>query len=100
MRVKVRETQNGQRKGDSNVVHTHAHAVRVSGERAALCIRITPYSARNKHSRLPPQVPDGCLLLQVGKQLEWVTGGVLAAGFHEVVVKEPSMSYQWSLTST
>ena len=31
-------------------------------------------------------VPDGCLLLQAGKQLEWLTGGYITAGFHEVVV--------------
>jgi len=32
------------------------------------------------------RVPDGCLLLQAGKQCEWLTGGVITAGFHEVVV--------------
>jgi len=32
------------------------------------------------------RVPDGCLLLQAGKQLEWLTSGVITAGFHEVVV--------------
>jgi isopenicillin N synthase-like dioxygenase len=32
------------------------------------------------------RVPDGCLLLQAGKQLEWLTGGKITAGFHEVVV--------------
>jgi len=32
------------------------------------------------------RVPDGCLLLQAGKQLEWLTGGAITAGFHEVVV--------------
>lgn len=31
-------------------------------------------------------VPDGCLLLQAGKQLEWLTGGHITAGFHEVVI--------------
>ena len=31
-------------------------------------------------------VPPGCLLLQAGKQLEHVTGGAVAAGWHEVVV--------------
>lgn len=31
-------------------------------------------------------VPPGCLLLQAGKQLEYVTGGAVAAGWHEVVV--------------
>jgi isopenicillin N synthase-like dioxygenase len=32
------------------------------------------------------RVPDGCLLCQAGKQLEWLTGGEITAGFHEVVV--------------
>lgn len=37
-------------------------------------------------SKLQVRVPDGCLILQAGKQLEWVTGGEISAGFHEVVV--------------
>eukprot|EP01112_Ceratiomyxa_fruticulosa_P016129 TRINITY_DN483_c0_g3_i1.p1 TRINITY_DN483_c0_g3~~TRINITY_DN483_c0_g3_i1.p1 ORF type:complete len:401 (-),score=79.49 TRINITY_DN483_c0_g3_i1:103-1146(-) len=32
------------------------------------------------------RVPPGCLLLQAGKQLEWITGGEITAGFHEVIV--------------
>lgn len=35
--------------------------------------------------RVPVRIPSGCLLLQAGKQLEWLTGGHIAAGFHEVV---------------
>ena len=31
-------------------------------------------------------VPEGCLLLQAGRQLEWLTGGAAAAGMHEVCV--------------
>jgi isopenicillin N synthase-like dioxygenase len=31
-------------------------------------------------------VPDGCLLVQAGKQIEYLTGGHVLAGFHEVVV--------------
>ncbi len=34
--------------------------------------------------RVPVQVPDGCLLLQAGKQMEWLTAGVCRAGMHEV----------------
>lgn len=34
------------------------------------------------------RVPDGCLLLQTGKMLEWLTGGHFYAGFHEVIVSE------------
>jgi len=32
------------------------------------------------------RVPPGCLLIQAGKQLEYLTGGDITAGFHEVVV--------------
>lgn len=32
------------------------------------------------------KVPVGCLLIQSGKQLEWLTGGECLAGMHEVVV--------------
>eukprot|EP00933_Yihiella_yeosuensis_P015786 TRINITY_DN13654_c0_g3_i1.p1 TRINITY_DN13654_c0_g3~~TRINITY_DN13654_c0_g3_i1.p1 ORF type:complete len:352 (+),score=56.77 TRINITY_DN13654_c0_g3_i1:177-1232(+) len=37
-------------------------------------------------------VPDGCLLLQAGQQLEYVTGGHVKAGMHEVVVTEKTRS--------
>ena len=30
------------------------------------------------------QIPTGCLLLQAGKQLEWLTAGCVKAGMHEV----------------
>ena len=33
-------------------------------------------------------IPDGCLLVQAGKQIEYLTGGHVLAGFHEVVVTE------------
>ena len=33
-------------------------------------------------------IPDGCLLVQAGKQLEYLTGGHVIAGFHEVVVSK------------
>jgi len=42
-------------------------------------------------SRVPVRVPDGCLLLQAGKQLEWITGGDITAGFHEVVVSDDTL---------
>ncbi|CAG9464386.1 unnamed protein product [Pedinophyceae sp. YPF-701] len=38
--------------------------------------------------RVPVVVPPGCLLLQAGRQLEWLTAGAAAAGFHEVVLTE------------
>src|ERR1700752_748549 len=36
-------------------------------------------------SRLPVKVPDGCLIIQAGKQLEWLTGDAIHAGYHEVI---------------
>jgi len=41
--------------------------------------------------RLPVKVPQGCLLLQAGKQFERLTGGQVLAGFHEVVVSEQTV---------
>jgi len=38
--------------------------------------------------KMAVKVPTGCLLLQAGKQFEWLTGGHVLAGFHEVVVTE------------
>jgi len=34
--------------------------------------------------RAAVSIPDGCLLLQAGRQLEWLTGGEVMAGMHEV----------------
>jgi isopenicillin N synthase-like dioxygenase len=55
-------------------------------------------------------VPEGCLLLQAGKQMEWLTGGAVFAGFHEVVVTETAKERatqfkakgrpQWRVSST
>ncbi|MEW5313807.1 MAG: hypothetical protein WDW38_005344 [Sanguina aurantia] len=36
--------------------------------------------------RVEVRVPSGCLLVQAGKQLEWLTGGAVKAGMHEVVL--------------
>ena len=33
-------------------------------------------------------VPEGCLLIQAGRQLEILTGGHVLAGFHEVVISQ------------
>jgi isopenicillin N synthase-like dioxygenase len=41
--------------------------------------------------RLPVKIPEGCLLLQAGKQFEYVTGGYVLAGFHEVVVSPATL---------
>ncbi|MQM21260.1 hypothetical protein Taro_054297 [Colocasia esculenta] len=38
------------------------------------------------------KVPVGCLLIQAGKELEWLTGGECLAGMHEVVVSDRTIS--------
>ena len=37
--------------------------------------------------KMPVRIPDGCLLLQAGKQLEWLTGGDVQTGYHEASVE-------------
>lgn len=39
-------------------------------------------------TKMEVKVPHGCLLMQAGKQLEWLTGGWCMAGFHEVIVSD------------
>ena len=41
--------------------------------------------------RVQVKVPEGCLLIQAGKQLEYLTGGHVMCGFHEVVVCEGTL---------
>jgi len=36
--------------------------------------------------KMSVEIPDGCLLVQAGKQIEYLTGGHVLAGFHEVVI--------------
>jgi len=42
--------------------------------------------------KLPVRVPDGCLLLQAGKQFEYLTAGHVLAGFHEVIVSPDTVA--------
>ncbi|GIL51392.1 hypothetical protein Vafri_7399 [Volvox africanus] len=42
--------------------------------------------------RVAVRIPPGCLLMQAGKQLEWLTGGYIMAGMHEVVVTEATLA--------
>jgi len=37
------------------------------------------------------KVPDGCLLIQAAKQLEYLTAGYIYAGFHEVIVSDATL---------
>jgi len=48
--------------------------------------------ARNTGKRIPVRIPEGNnLLVQAGKQLEHISGGLIKAGFHEVVVNEQTL---------
>ncbi|KAK4235598.1 hypothetical protein C8A03DRAFT_17678 [Achaetomium macrosporum] len=48
--------------------------------------------ARNTGKRIPVKIPPGnYLLVQAGKQLEYMTGGLIKAGYHEVVVNEKTV---------
>ncbi|KAJ3758014.1 hypothetical protein EV360DRAFT_83484 [Lentinula raphanica] len=48
--------------------------------------------ARNTGKRLPVKIPPGNhLLVQAGKQLEHITGGLIKAGYHEVVVNDQTL---------
>ena len=61
-------------------------------------------------TRIPVRIPDGCLLIQAGKQMEWMTGGCIKAGYHEVIctketiaAKEAAMKEDkstWRVSST
>ncbi|KAF9041737.1 Clavaminate synthase-like protein [Hymenopellis radicata] len=48
--------------------------------------------ARNTGKRIPVKIPEGnYLLVQAGKQLEHLSGGLIKAGFHEVVVNDKTI---------
>jgi len=42
-------------------------------------------------TKFPVKVPDGHLLLQAAKQFEWITGGYVMAGFHEVICSKETL---------
>ena len=49
--------------------------------------------ARNTGERIGVEIPPGYnLLVQAGKQLEHITGGLIKAGFHEVVVNDKTLA--------
>ncbi len=48
--------------------------------------------ARNTGKRIAVKIPQGnFLLVQAGKQLEHITGGLVKAGYHEVVVNQATV---------
>ncbi|GAA6034387.1 hypothetical protein JCM8097_002698 [Rhodosporidiobolus ruineniae] len=48
--------------------------------------------ARNSGKRIAVKMPPGHLLVQAGKQLEHLTGGLIQAGYHEVVCNEATVA--------
>lgn len=42
--------------------------------------------------RMSVVVPEGCLLVQAGKQIEYLTGGHVMAGYHEVVINKATIA--------
>ena len=38
--------------------------------------------------KMSAKIPEGCLLMQAGIMFEWITGGYVLGGFHEVVYTE------------
>jgi len=50
------------------------------------------YVWTRENRKMLVKVPDGCLLLQAGQQFEYLTGGHVLAGFHEVVVNEQAVA--------
>jgi isopenicillin N synthase-like dioxygenase len=42
-------------------------------------------------NKISIKIPDGCLLIQAGKQLEYLTGGYIYSGFNEIVVSDDAM---------
>eukprot|EP00276_Gloeochaete_wittrockiana_P006547 CAMPEP_0184645618 /NCGR_PEP_ID=MMETSP0308-20130426/2129_1 /TAXON_ID=38269 /ORGANISM="Gloeochaete witrockiana, Strain SAG 46.84" /LENGTH=344 /DNA_ID=CAMNT_0027074809 /DNA_START=73 /DNA_END=1107 /DNA_ORIENTATION=- len=61
-----------------------------------------------KGKKVLVRVPEGCLLIQAGKQMEWLTGGEVLCGYHEVVVcqetldamAKPDLRSLWRISST
>ncbi|KAI8893642.1 hypothetical protein BC833DRAFT_624675 [Globomyces pollinis-pini] len=42
--------------------------------------------------KLLVKIPNGCLLVQAAKQIEFLTGGAIVAGFHEVCVVDSTLT--------
>ena len=45
--------------------------------------------------RMPVSIPDGCLLIQAGKQIEWLTNGFIHGGMHEVSLMTATPPEPW-----
>jgi isopenicillin N synthase-like dioxygenase len=50
-------------------------------------------------TKMTCRIPDGCLLMQAGIMFEWITGGYILAGFHEVVYTQATKDALLRLTA-
>lgn len=77
--------------GDKNTVlagyHTDLNFLTIHGKSRFPGLRIWS----RKGQRMTVMIPDGCLLVQAGQQIEYLTGGHVLAGFHEVIVNEETI---------
>ncbi|KAL7746718.1 hypothetical protein RI367_007880 [Sorochytrium milnesiophthora] len=48
--------------------------------------------ARNTGAKMAVSVPDNCLIVQAGRELEVATGGAILAGYHEVIVSPATVA--------
>ncbi|GJQ15472.1 hypothetical protein GpartN1_g7263.t1 [Galdieria partita] len=46
------------------------------------------YLWTSEGERIPCKIPKGCLLVQAGAQLDYLTGGYIKKGYHEVIVSK------------
>ena len=49
------------------------------------------YAWMRDGTKISVSIPEGCLLVQAGKQIEYMTAGHVLAGFHEVVVSDATL---------
>lgn len=49
------------------------------------------YAWMRDGTKIPVSVPEGYLLVQAGKQIEYLTAGYVLAGYHEVVVNDNTL---------
>ncbi|KAI0814703.1 hypothetical protein GGR55DRAFT_443171 [Xylaria sp. FL0064] len=83
-----------QKYGDKNTIlagfHTDLNFLTIHGRSRYPGLHIW---ARNTGRKIPVKIPPGQnLLVQAGKQLEHLTGGLVKAGFHEVVVNDATLA--------
>ena len=70
--------------------HTDLSFLTIHGRPRYPCLDIW---ARNSDQRIGVEIPPGYnFLVQAGKQLEHITGGLIKAGFHEVVVNDQTLA--------